>query len=103
MSIKPVDIQVMIPRTIEISKSSNDEAQKNHTILQQQAASVQQHAETSLKQVYSQKRPQDAGITERQKEKGNNGKHQNKKEKNINIGSKIIKKSTQTSTIDIKI
>ena len=103
MSIKPVDFQVMIPRTMEVSKSSNDEAQKNYTTQQQQAASTQQHAENTIKQVYSRKRAQDARITERQKEKGSNGKDQKKKEENENSGNKVQKKSMQTSTIDIKV
>ena len=103
MSIKPVDFQVMIPRTMEVSKSSNDEAQKNQTMQQYQAASTQQHAENTLKQVYSQKRAQDARITQRQKEKGNSGKDQKKKDRNGNNESNATRNNMQTSTIDIKI
>lgn len=106
MSIKPVDYQVMIPRTMEVSKSSSDENQKNFTMQQQQAASTQSNVENTLKQVYSQKRAQDARITERQKEENSGGKSQKKKKEKDGGGNgdgKAQKKGLQTSTIDIKI
>ena len=105
MSIKPVDFQVMIPRTMEVSKSNSDETQKNYTMQQQQAASAQNNAENSLRQVYSQKRAQDARITQRQKDKESSDKDRKKKEKEKNESndSKAQRKSMQTSTIDIKV
>ncbi len=103
MSIKPVDFQVIIPRTVEASKASNDENQKNYSMQQQQAANTQTIADNSLRQVYSQKRAQDARITERQKEEGDGGKNQKKKEKTGGSAGRAGKKSMQTSTIDIKI
>ncbi len=103
MSIKPVDFQIMIPRTVEVAKSSNDVTQKNYMLQQQNAASTQQDADNTLKQVYSQKRAQDARIAQRQGDKQNNGKHQKKKEKNGGSEGETQKKALQTSTIDIKI
>jgi len=105
MSIKPVDFQVMIPRTMEISKSSSNETQKNYTMQQQQAASTQNNAENTLRQVYSQKHAQDVRITQRQKDKESSEKDRKKKEeeKNESSESKAQIKSMQTSTIDIKV
>lgn len=103
MAIKPVDFQVMIPRTMEVSKASNDENQRNQTMMQQQTASSQQHAENSIRQVYSQSRAQNARINEKQKEKGNRGKEQKKKGQESDTDKKGVKENLQTSTIDIKI
>lgn len=96
MSIKPVDFQVMIPRTMEVARTSSDENQRNFAMQHQQAASAQHNAESTLKQVYSQKRPQEAGISRR--EKDNSGRERKKKG-----GSEERKKNLQTSTIDIKV
>lgn len=101
MSIKPVDFQVMIPRTMEASKVSSDENHKNYSMLQQQAVSTQHSAENSLRQVYSQKSAQEAKITQRQKEKENS--RQDKKRKNGDNKNKPGGRTLQTSTIDIKI
>jgi hypothetical protein len=101
MAIKPVDFQVMIPRTIEASKASNDENQRNQALLQQQAASSQQRADNSIKQVYSRSNTQNVKINEKQKE--NSGNNKKKKGKAEDIEGKAIKKNLQTSTIDIKI
>ncbi|NJD02284.1 MAG: hypothetical protein FIA99_06740 [Ruminiclostridium sp.] len=102
MSIKPVDFQVMIPRTMEVSKFSNEEINKNNTMQQQLAATTQHLAENTLKQVYSQKRAQNARINGGQREKGSSGKEQ-KKGKNEDSGEKVQEKTMQTTTIDIKV
>lgn len=39
MSIKPVDYQILIPKTSEVSKIQNDNQNKNATIQQQQSVS----------------------------------------------------------------
>jgi hypothetical protein len=107
MSIKPVDFQVMIPRSMEAAKISNDANHKNLTYQQQQAAATQHRAEGSLKQVYSRAQPQSAHVDDKQKES-------NKKDKK---GKRLVSQSSGndendhgrpvneiiTSTIDIKI
>lgn len=103
MSIKPIDFQVMIPRTSEVSKISSDETHKSLALQQQQASSTQHKAENSLKQVYSQSRPQGAKITEKQKDNRKDKKEGKKKEQSGNSESKILNSSIQTSTIDIKV
>ncbi len=45
MSIKPVDYQILIPKTSEVSKIQNDNQNKNATIQQQQSVSTQHKAE----------------------------------------------------------
>ena len=106
MSIKPVDMQVMIPKTSEISRIRNDEQNRNLATSQQQASSTQDKVNVSLKQVYSQDKANEALIREKQ-EKKEGGKEQEKKKntekKDKNKDMKSVDKTYKTSTIDIKI
>ncbi len=107
MSIKPVDFQVMLPRTMEVAKLSNDEVHRNLTAQQQQVTATQHKAEDSLKQVYSRAQAQDVRISEKQKENRRNGRK--KEEDGGRSGEKDeksrsgLEKEMITSTIDIKI
>jgi hypothetical protein len=103
MSIKPVDLQVLIPRTMEASKVSNDEAQKNLATQQQQASSMQHKVDSSLNQVYSRNKPQNARINEKQKDNSKGKDQKRKKDKADDEDEKSLNKGIQTSTIDIKI
>ncbi len=106
MSIKPLDFQVMIPKTSEVSKIHNDEINKNTANLKQQASSMQQEAENNLKQVNSREKAHEGKIRENQEKsgkgsgketgKGSEGKEPDKKDKE----KKLEKK---TSTIDIRL
>ncbi len=107
MPIKPVDFQVMIPRTLDAAKVSNDLAQKNHLLQQQQAAATQHKAEDSLRQVYSRSQAEHAHITEKQRENRRNDREKKKKgqtgqESDENENNRL-NKEYKTSTIDIKI
>ena len=106
MPIKPIDFQIMVPRTMEAAKISNDEAQRNQTMLQQQATATQHKADDTLKTVYSRSKTQEAKITEKQRDDRQNKKkkkdgreYENTEE---NCKSKPVKE-IKTCTIDIKI
>lgn len=104
MSIKPIDFQVAIPRTMEASKISSNDANKNLAMQQQSADSVQHKAEDSLKQVYSRSKSEEAKINDKQKDNKKNGKKDGKKGKSSEEDKKIdLNKEMQTSIIDIKI
>ena len=107
MSVKPVDFQVMIPRTIDAAKVRSDELQKNHTLAQQQAAALNEKAEGSLKQVYSRSETQEARINEKQKENSQQNEKRKKgdknKDKSDDMDGNKQGKAIRTSTIDIKI
>lgn len=107
MPIKPVDFQVMIPRTLEAAKVNNDLTQKNHLMQQQQAAATQLKAEDSLRQVYSRSQAEHAQINEKQNENRRNDRKNKKKgqngQKNNEIENNGLNKEFKTSTIDIKI
>jgi hypothetical protein len=107
LPIKPVDFQVMIPRTLEAAKVSNDLAQKNHLLQQQQAAATQQKADDSLRQVYARQQAEHVHITEKQRDNSRNEKDKKKKGKNGRKSNEAendrLNKEIKTSTIDIKI
>ncbi len=107
MPIKPIDFQVMIPRTLEAAKANNDVAQKNQLLHQQQATATQQKADDSLKQVYSRSQAEHARIVEKQKEDRKNDKKKKKDSQNPEEkeGSEKnrLNNEIRTSTIDIKI
>ena len=103
MSIKPVDFQVMLPKTSEISKIHNDDQHKNQLLQQQQAVTVQNKAEDQLRQVYSQDKANEARIREKQEKNREKNKKEKKKNNGNYGGSKEIQSDGQTSTIDIKL
>lgn len=107
MSIKPVDYQVMLPRTMEAAKISNDEAQRNFTVNRQHVAATQHKAEDSLKQVYSRAQAQNARITDKQKEtRQNNGKKRKGKGSSDSTeenSADRLNNSIKISTIDIRV
>ncbi len=101
MSIKPVDFQVMLPRTGEVSKIRTDEQNKNHALQQQSTSLVQHEADDSLRLVHSQEGVQQAKIKDKQeKEKNREGKKKNKGNYN---NKKETDQDIKYSTIDIKI
>ncbi|NMB32935.1 MAG: hypothetical protein GX992_01670 [Clostridium sp.] len=69
MSIKPIDFQVMIPKTAEISKMQNDEHNKGLSISQQQTGIIQQKSEDAVNLVHAQKETQNAKIREDEEKK----------------------------------
>jgi hypothetical protein len=106
MAIKPVDFQVMIPRTMEASKISNDELQRNQSLQYQLAAAGQQEAEDSLKQVVSRPQAQNVRIAEKQSERRQGGGKKKKQGQNPSDDSKRkerLRKEPGSSIIDIKI
>ncbi|NTV88861.1 MAG: hypothetical protein HGA22_00625 [Clostridiales bacterium] len=106
MAIKPVDFQVQIPKTTELSKASSHDNQKNLTFQQQQATLTQQLAEGSLSKVYSREKADSSAIRERQRE-NENRKRKNGGRLQTSGGStqddKEANEPPRTSTIDIKI
>jgi hypothetical protein len=93
MSLKPMDFQVMFPKTSELSKTYNDAANKNQAINQQQASTNQERIDNSLKQVVARENVQHGRVTEKQEK--DNTKQNDKKKKQKN--------TRNVPTIDIKI
>jgi F0F1-type ATP synthase epsilon subunit len=78
MSIKPIDYQVILPKTSEVSKIKNDEANKNQMIQQQQQSSGQEKIDNRLKQVVNRENVQNGRVTEKQEK---DSRRQNEKKK----------------------
>lgn len=93
MSIRPMDFQVMYPKTSELSKAYSDEVNKNQAIAQQQAEKNGEKVDSSLKQVVARENVQHGRVNEKQEK--DNSRQNDKKKKQKNTRS--------APTIDIKI
>lgn len=105
MPIKPVDYQVMLPRTSEAARIQSDIRNRDHIINQHQSMEVSQKADESLKQVYSKDKAHETGIRDRQ-EKGRGQSHTNEKHaKNKKNHSELVEMEDEikSTTIDIRL
>lgn len=103
MSVKPVDFQIMIPRTNEISKAQCDSRQKEQMTLQQQVASGKQETQVVLEEVHTREKAQKAGIKGKQdKERKDNGKNGKKNKRGYNQNSELTSEN-DSSVIDVKL
>jgi hypothetical protein len=103
MTIKPMDFQVMIPKTSEVSKIHNDAHHKNNMVQQQQVSSIQQSADHQMKQVYSQQHAQEGRIREKQEKNREQKKNEKKKKAGYDSKKRSTEPTVQTSTIDIRL
>jgi hypothetical protein len=104
MSIKPIDLQVMLPRTTHIAKIHNDEQNRSQMLAQQQSSTVQHKAEESVRLVHSQDKANEA--ERREKEEREKKEKRQEKEKKKNKGNYNLNRKNEEikiSTIDIKI
>lgn len=101
MTIKPIDFQVQIPKTNEISKIQSDVRHKNELIQQQQSSTNQQKAEDSVNLVHKKDNTQQSKINEKQNKGSKEKKEKGNKKRNYNSNSSI--EEEQTSIIDIRL
>lgn len=80
MSIKPIDFQMVIPKTSEVSKMYNDDVNKNQAIQQQQQTANQTNIDNKLKQVVNRENVQNGRVKEKQ-EKDNQRQNEKKKKR----------------------
>lgn len=106
MSIKPIDLQVMIPKTSEVSKIHSHENQKSLVLQQQQAISAQNKVENQLRQVYLQNRVHEVKIRERERNnQQNREKNREEEERSKAKGKRQNDKTTEVKpgAVDIRI
>jgi len=107
MSIKPVDFQIVIPKTSELSRTYAEGLNRNQILQHQQALTMQQKIDNNQKQVYSKDTAQEVRIHEKQeKEKAQDKQKESQKgsgKKNKKNNPGFSDGQTRTSTIDIKI
>ena len=84
MSVRPLDFQVMYPKTTELSKTFNDETNKNQAVMLQQAETNQDKISQNLKQVVARENVQNARVNEKQPKDNNNQKEKKKQKNNRN-------------------
>lgn len=89
MSIKPMDFQVLYPKTTELSKTYNDEANKNQAVHQQQAETNRDRIDQSLKQVVARENVRHGRVNEKQPRENNKQNEKKKNQKNPENKSKI--------------
>ncbi|AEY66552.1 hypothetical protein [Clostridium sp. BNL1100] len=94
MSIKPIDFQMVIPKTSEVSKIYNDDVNKNQAIQQQQQTASQTKIDNNLKQVVNRENVQNGRVKEKQEK--DNSRQNEKKKKRQN-------KDDDRPTIDIRV
>jgi len=106
VAIKPVDLQIMMPRVNEVSRIQNDEQQRNLAIQQNKVQTMEKQSENSLKQVNSREDSQKVVIQDRQQKEKRESK-QSKKEKQPqeekNRHNPEKGKPTGRTTIDIRL
>ena len=107
MSIKPVDFQIIIPKASELSKTNAEGLNRNQSLQQQQAITMQHKIDINQKQVYSKDTAQEVRIREKQEREKAQEKQKEKqkgnKKKNKKDGLGYSEDKTRTSIIDIKI
>jgi phage repressor protein C with HTH and peptisase S24 domain len=106
MSIKPIDFQVQIPKSTEISRIHSEEILRQQSAQQNLASSNQQAAAENLKKVYSHDKVHSAKINEKQKEKENRKEKKEKEQKSnkdMAENRQLFVEPDSKSTIDIKI
>jgi len=69
MSIKPIDFQMMIPKTAEISKIQNDQQQKSVVVNEQQTNITRQKFEENVNTVHARENAEKVRIDSEQKKK----------------------------------
>ncbi|MGE4282178.1 MAG: hypothetical protein AB7G87_00505 [Clostridia bacterium] len=109
MTIKPIDFQISIPKTSEVSKIQNENNQRSNIHHQQASFAMQQQAEQDLKKVNAADKPFEGKIREKEKEeqKSKNKKkfqHKRQDESSENDKPKEVRADLDKgSVIDIQI
>lgn len=106
--IKPVDFQVLLPKTPEISRLQSNEQHKGIVLQQQQLTSLKHNVENSLKKVNLPDKAYEVKIKEKQQKDRNEAQKENKKHKRKKDAKSTKRKdkclrSGEDSIIDIKI
>jgi hypothetical protein len=108
MPIRPIDFQVMIPKTVDVSRIQANEQHSVHAALQSKLQSVEKQSEQNMRQVNNQKEVSEIYIRDNN-ERNNKERKQNsensreKLNKEKNSKSKPYGGKMPCSTIDIRL
>lgn len=103
MAIKPIDMQIMMPRVNEMSRVQNNEQQRTQASHQNAVQTTEKQSESNTRQVNSREETHNTAIREKQQnEKGNRSsriKRINLTKKENCSSAKIIKKRQQVQQL----
>ncbi|MDK2798553.1 MAG: hypothetical protein PWP27_123 [Clostridiales bacterium] len=110
MSIKPIDFQIAVPKTSEISKIQNEDNQKYYTNQQHVSSFVQEQANHAMKRVNATDKSYEGKIRDKNKEesKKHSSQKENRKERkeeqeNDKDKKQNVSKPSKGNIIDIHI
>ena len=98
MAIKPIDMQIMMPRVNEMSRVQNNEQQRTQASHQNAVQTTEKQSESNTRQVNSRKKHIIRQSAKQQNEKGNRSsriKRINLTKKENCSSAKIIKKDSR--------
>lgn len=102
MSIRPIDMQVMIPKTSEIGKTQQAELQKPNSEQMQFSEQMQKHIVQNQQQV-SETNKSEKNIIREDESKKNQSSNKNKKNNKKGNNRENKNNSSTTSIFDVKI
>ena len=102
MSIRPMDLQVMVPRLSEVSRLSQLQQERGSIDQQQIASTLGKEQEKEKRGIVQPKEQEKMHNHADAKEKGSNGYHQDKKRKNSEK-EKSEEKQQSIYKIDVRI
>ncbi|NLK68152.1 MAG: hypothetical protein GX283_03205 [Clostridiaceae bacterium] len=107
MPIKPIDLQVMMPKVVEVSRIQADEQQRNIAMLQNKVEDVETQSEKNIEQVNSREDTYEVSINNQNRGNRREPQKHNKKkkpdEKDTEKVSDITKNPTSGNFIDVRL
>lgn len=106
MPIKPIDMQIMMPRVNDVLRVQNDEKQHNLATTQNKVQTSEKQSESSLRQVNTRKDDEKTIIKDKnQKNRGQSGKKYGKAKQEDSKDNKNSENNDNTTgrTIDIRL
>ena len=101
MSIRPADMQLLIPRSAEVNRTEHTDARRPEVMQQQFSATLQKRVEQDQQQVLQTYRPEQDPVDKDGSNK--NQRERNKKNDKKKQDAAAVRKASSTSMIDISI
>lgn len=106
MNIRPMDLQVLIPRTTEVAKNQNNMNQQNAIVAEQSAAEWQKLSTVRQQQIQHTPKSEGGRVGERGEQKQQSGDHSAKGRSTGEVrpedGEPLASDPVRGHTIDIK-
>lgn len=103
MSIKPIDYNVMLPKTQEISSTKHIESAKNQNVIESGFIQQEKRINNNNKKVRDTEKSNKTKINDNNKDKNPKGSKKEKKEEKDELSSKEVVSGNTGKNIDIRI